>query len=270
MKSSVLSGSGDMKSFEIVAHRGIPGEEPENTIASYQLALELGADAVEMDIRLTADQVPVVFHYYYLEKSTHSKGVIFQYTLQELDNVDVICSANPDARAGRISTFTDILDRFGGQIGLEIEIKGPEPEAPLLVGQILNRYRHLWDSFEITSYDPALLLAIQEVCPGITVDLLYPRTEAWKGPEVILYEALHLSRLCHALAVHLHPSQLSEVILKTLKSQGIQAHAWDVNDENALAFVTGIGVPRICTDEFRMAQSYRTTLKGAQSPASKI
>ncbi len=92
-----------MKPFEIVAHRGIPGEAPENTIASYQLAIELGADAVEMDIRLTADLVPVVFHYYYLDKTTTSKGVIFQYTHQELENVEVTCSGNPGAAAGRIS-----------------------------------------------------------------------------------------------------------------------------------------------------------------------
>ena len=120
-----------MKPFEIVAHRGIPVEEPENTIASYQLAIDLGADAIEMDIRLTADLVPVVFHYYYLDKTTTSKGVIFQYTRQELENVEVNCSDNPGAAVGRISSFTDILERFSGRIGMEIEIKGPEPEAPL-------------------------------------------------------------------------------------------------------------------------------------------
>jgi glycerophosphoryl diester phosphodiesterase len=254
-----------MKSFEIVAHRGIPGEAPENTIASYQLALELGADAVEMDIRLTADLIPVVFHYYYLDKTTTSKGVIFQYTHQELENVEVTCSGNPGTAVGRISSFADILECFGGRIGMEIEIKGPEPEAPLLIGQILNRYKKFWESFEVTSYEPALLLAMREICPGITVDLLYPRTEAWKGSEVILHEAIHLSRLAQARAVHLHPSQLSEEMVKVLKSRGIQTHAWDVNSVDLLAFVTDIGIPRICTDEFRMAHAYREGKTAIQS-----
>jgi glycerophosphoryl diester phosphodiesterase len=246
-----------MKPFEIVAHRGIPGETPENTIASYQLALELGADAVEMDIRLTADLVPVVFHYYYLDKTTTSKGVIFQYTHQELEDVEVTCSGNPGAAVGRISSFADILECFGGRIGMEIEIKGPEPEAPRLIGDILNRYKNFWESIEITSYEPALLLAIREICPGITVDLLYPRTEAWKGSEVILHEAIHLSRLAQARAVHLHPGQLSEAMVRDLKRQGIQTHAWDVNSLDLLAFVTSIGITRVCTDEFRMAHAYR-------------
>jgi glycerophosphoryl diester phosphodiesterase len=106
-----------------------------------------------------------------------------------------------------------------------------------------------------------LLLAIQEVCPSITVDLLYPRTEAWKGPEVILHEAIHLSRLAHARAVHLHPSQLSQGMVSSLKNKGFETHAWDVNDETALAYVTASGVTRICTDEFRMAKAYRESLR---------
>ena len=66
-----------MKNFEIVAHRGIPTEAPENTIASFQRALELGADAIELDVRLTADKIPVVYHYFYLQENTSASGPIF-------------------------------------------------------------------------------------------------------------------------------------------------------------------------------------------------
>lgn len=213
-----------------------------------------------MDIRLTADQVPVVYHYYYLEKITTAQGVIFNHSLKELQKMEVFCDRDRSIPTGRISTLEEILETIAGRIGLEIEIKGPEPEAPQLIGQILNRYKHLWGSFEITSYEPALLLAIRDVCPGITVDLLYPRTEIWKGQEVILHEALHLSRLARARAVHLHPTQVSAEMVATLKGKGIETHAWDVNDVDSLAFMTAIGVPKICTDEFRMAQAYRISL----------
>jgi glycerophosphoryl diester phosphodiesterase len=250
-----------MKPFEIVAHRGIPTEAPENTIASYQLALELGADAVEMDIRLTADRVPVVYHYYYLDKTASAQGVVFNYSLNEIQKFNVYCDQDRTIPPGHISTLADILDTFAGKIGQEIEIKGPEPEAPQIIGRVLNQYKQHWATVEITSYEPALLLAVQEACPGITVDLLYPRTEAWKGPEVILYEAIHLSRLAHARAVHLHPTQLTENMVAALKEKGIETHAWDVNDERSLAIVAGLGLPRICTDQFRMAHAYRNALK---------
>jgi glycerophosphoryl diester phosphodiesterase len=70
--------------FEVVAHRGVHQDAPENSLKAFQLAVELGADAIELDVRLTADAVPVVFHYFYLDEATSGSGTIFSYTLREL------------------------------------------------------------------------------------------------------------------------------------------------------------------------------------------
>lgn len=104
--------------FEIVAHRGIPNEAPENTLASFQRAVELGVDAVELDVRLTSDQIPVVFHYFYLDELTSASGAIFNYPLDQLRKVEVYCRDIPTAPSGHISTLPEILDIFGGKIGL--------------------------------------------------------------------------------------------------------------------------------------------------------
>ena len=199
-----------MKPFEIVAHRGVPTEAPENTIASFQRAIDLGADAIELDVRLTSDKIPVVYHYYYLQENTSASGAIFDFTLEQLRDVKVFCKNNPTAEDGRISTLSEILEMFSGKIGLEIEIKGPEPEAPEIIGGVLNEFKNFWNSFEITSYEPALLLSVQKICPGLTVDLLFPLSESWMKQDVVQYQAIHYSRLAHARAVHLHPTQLSE------------------------------------------------------------
>ncbi len=246
-----------MKHFEIVAHRGIPTEAPENTIASFQRAVELGADAIELDVRLTADKVPVVYHYFYLHENTSSSGAIFDFTLEQLRDVKVFCKNNSAAKDGRISTLSEILEIFGGKIGLEIEIKGPEPEAPEIIGGVLNKFKNFWNSFEITSYEPALLLSVQKICPGLIVDLLFPRSENWMKLDVVQYQAIHHSRLAHARAVHLHPAQLSETVVNALRNQGIEIHVWDVNDEQALATVAKFGIPRICTDNFKQALTFR-------------
>jgi len=249
-----------MNNFEIVAHRGIPTEAPENTIASFQKAIELGADAIELDVRLTADKVPVVFHYYYLQETTSASGAIFNFTLEQLRDVKVFCKNKPSASEGRISTLAEILERFKGKIGFEIEIKGPEPEAPEIIGNILNQFKAFWNTFEITSYESALLLEIQKICPGIIVDLLYPRSESWMGLDVVQYQAIHCSRLAHARAVHLHPSQLSKELVDALRNQGIEIHAWDVNDEQALQTVVKFEIPRLCTDYFKMVLDYRNKM----------
>ena len=106
--------------FEIVAHRGAPTTEaPENTIPAFQRALGLGADAVELDIRLTADRVPVVYHYFYLDEITSLSGPIFEYTFEQLQD------ARPfkDSRLS-IPSLLEVLETIGEKIGLEIEIKG--------------------------------------------------------------------------------------------------------------------------------------------------
>jgi len=249
------------KPFEIVAHRGVPREAPENTIASFQHALELGADAVELDVHLSADRVPVVYHYFYLESVTSLSGAVFDFTLEQLRQAQVFCADNPAAKPGSISMLPEILELFGGKIGLEIEIKGPEPESAEIIGSVLNDYRHCWDSIEVTSYEPALLLAVQEACPGLSADLLFPRSESWQKLDVVQYLAIHRARQAHARAVHLHPTQLTEEIVAAVRKAGIEVHAWDVNNEVALALVADLGIPRLCTDDLRQALAFRARNK---------
>ncbi len=249
-----------MDTFEIVAHRGIPVETAENTLAAFQRAIDLGADAVELDVRLTSDSIPVIYHYYYLEEITSAGGPIFAFTREQLKGARVSCRNTTGAEVGSIPTLREALEAFAGRIGLEIEIKGPEPEAPQIIGGILRDFKSLWDTMEITSYQPALLLAFQSICPGIQADLLYPRSPRWMRSDVMLYEAVHLSRLAHARAVHLHPSQLSWEAISILHDGGFEVHAWDVNDEESLAQAWQFGISRLCTDDFAQALTFRNEL----------
>ncbi len=246
--------------FQITAHRGVANDAPENTIPAFQRALDLGADWIELDVRLSADLVPVVFHYYYLHYNTDGSGPVFRYTWEQLRKLSVRCTRNSAAPNGRISTLAEILALFAGKIGLEIEIKGPEPEAPQIIGELLSDYRQHWDRMEVTSYEPALLLRIRELCPDLPADLLIPRTESWMGLDVVAYQALHRARLACARAVHLHPSQLTDETVSSLRSHGLEIHAWDVNDLAALQLTHRLGIPKICTDEFTQALEYRQAL----------
>jgi glycerophosphoryl diester phosphodiesterase len=173
--------------FEIVAHRGIATEEPENTIPAFLRAIEAGADAVEFDVRLTSDAVPVVYHYCYLDENTSARGPIFEYSYQQLREVRLLGKSSFKTDHARISTLSEVLEGVGGRIGLEIEIKGSEPEAPEVIGRVLNQHKNLWDSIEVSSHEPALLLSIQEHCPGLATDLLFPLSEPWMKPDILAY-----------------------------------------------------------------------------------
>jgi glycerophosphoryl diester phosphodiesterase len=183
--------------------------------------------------------------------------MIFDCTLEQLRDVEVFCKSNPSSRPGRISTLEEILEMFGGKLGLEIHVQGPEPEAAEIMGATLKQFSHLWDQFELTSYEPAMLLAFQEVCPGLARDLLFPRSENWMTSDIVRHQAIHLSRLAKARAVHLHPSQLSETVVNALHNHGIEIHTWDVNDVQSLKTVAKFGIHRVCTDDFNQALAYR-------------
>ena len=246
-----------MKPFEIVAHRGVTVDYPENTIPAFQKAIELGADAVELDVRLTKDKVPVVFHYYYLENITSLSGPIFNYTYKKLRQAK-FTNANNGSASLKISTLEDVLATIGGKIGLEIEIKGPEPDSVAITAEVLRKFQPLWKSMEITSYQVALLTQIKTLCPGIATDLLFPRSEPWMQLDVVAYQAANLGKLAQARAVHLHPSQLSKDVLKRIHDSGLLIHAWDVNTQNDLETIMEFNIPKICTDQFDLAAEIRS------------
>ena len=249
-----------MNSFEIVAHRGVSTDHPENTIPAFQRAIELGADAIELDMRLTKDKIPVVFHYYYLDNITSLSGPIFNYSYEQLCQAKFL-TQKKSFDSPKIPTLVEVLESIGGKIGLEIEVKGPEPESAIILGDVLQMFQNLWKTIEVTSYEITLLLNIREQCPGIATDLLFRRSESWMDLDVVAYQAANLARLARARAVHLHPSQLSAEVIDYVHNSGIEIHAWDVNDEAALKAIVEYNIPRICTDQFEQAANFRSCIR---------
>jgi len=97
---------------------------------------------VELDVRLTRDHVPVVYHYFYLDEVTTGSGPIFQHTAERLQGVRVV-GTDRLGGAHAIPTLEDVLSEFGSLIRMDIELKGPEPEAAEIVGNMLGRFRNL-------------------------------------------------------------------------------------------------------------------------------
>jgi glycerophosphoryl diester phosphodiesterase len=251
-----------MRSFEVVAHRGVADGVPENTIGAFQRALELGADAVELDVRLSKDRVPVVFHNFYLDEATKASGPVFEYESAQLLALELRGAREDLGDRCRIPTLREVLETFGGRLGLEIEIKGPEPESSEIVARELEPFRDLWKTMEVTSYEPALLLDIGRRCPGLATDLLQRRSEEWMGLDVVAYSALHGARLAGARAVHLHPTQLSHEVVDAVRSAGIEVHSWEVNDRERLEMIEMLGITKFDTDDLVLALTYRESLAG--------
>src|SRR5215213_10951386 len=112
----------------VFGHRGAMGHAPENTFASFELALTLGVDAIELDVHLSADDQVVVIHDDDLSRTTDGQGVVRDRTLAELQRLDAGARFDAQYAGQRIPTLDEVLAWARGRCVLDIEIKGgPDP-----------------------------------------------------------------------------------------------------------------------------------------------
>ena len=90
----------------IFAHRGASSHAPENTLAAFQLAIDQGAEAIELDVQLTRDQEVVVFHDVHLDRTTNGSGKVKDLTLSELKSYNAGIAFNPAYQNEKIPTLT--------------------------------------------------------------------------------------------------------------------------------------------------------------------
>ena len=132
----------DLSARPVIAHRGASGDAPENTMAAFELAVEQGADAIELDVRLTADGVPVVLHDPTLDRTTSHRGPLRALALDPLRDIDAGARFSPDqgrtypfrGTGIQVPTLAEVLRAFPLMPFL-IELK--EPEAQEAVKRVL-------------------------------------------------------------------------------------------------------------------------------------
>ena len=108
----------------VIAHRGYSRMAPENTLLAYRSAIEAGADMVEMDINLTRDGELVLIHDHFLERTTNGIGLIQDYTLDEIKQLDAGYHFQPRVEGACIPTVEEaiqLINKAGVLVCLEIK-----------------------------------------------------------------------------------------------------------------------------------------------------
>lgn len=147
--------------FYVIAHRGAHDGIPENTLAAYERAIELGADFVEVDIRTTKDGHFVSIHNSTVDAYTaEASGSVRDFTLGELKALDIGSRINPKWREERVPTFDEILDLVKGRCGIYLDNKA----APIpALAEVLRRHDMVRDTVWYLS--PARVPVLREACP---------------------------------------------------------------------------------------------------------
>ncbi|HET6584443.1 MAG TPA: glycerophosphodiester phosphodiesterase family protein [Nannocystaceae bacterium] len=150
----------------IVAHRGASGVAPENTMAAFAEALRAGADAIELDLQLTRDGVPVVYHDRTLAK-IGARGSIRTRTLAELRALDFGRWFAPRFTGERIPTLADVIARFADRLELWLELK-PDGEPPSRVRALVEAVvAEVRGRARVLCFDARVLRVVARVAPEL-------------------------------------------------------------------------------------------------------
>ena len=125
-----------------IAHRGASGYAPENTMAAFEKAWDMGADMIELDVQLSSDHQVVVIHDTKVNRTSGGKGLVQNLTLKKLKELDAGSWYDPQFSGQRIPTLDEVLKRFGGKIPLLIEMKSPSinPGIERKTAELLRHY----------------------------------------------------------------------------------------------------------------------------------
>jgi glycerophosphoryl diester phosphodiesterase len=235
----------------VCGHRGACGLAPENTIAAFRKALELGADWVELDVQLTKDGHLVVVHDDTLERTTDKGGKRrpTEYTLQELKTFDAGTWFNKNFAGEKIPTLDEVLAEFGGKMHINIEIKSQphfEQDNGIEVKVVEAVKRHdLIDGVLISSFDPSRLIVTHQIEPKLAIGTLFHPKSLAKLPTS---DPFKLAELTHATALHPHFQMVTPEMVERAHKLGLQVNVWTVNEPGDIRRQTALGVDMIMSD----------------------
>jgi glycerophosphoryl diester phosphodiesterase len=159
----------------IVGHRGAMNLAPENTMLSFQKGLEGGADILELDVQLTADNQVIVYHDVELQTKTDGRGMIHEHTAAYLQTLDAGSHFGPAFAGLTMPLLDEVLAWARGKISLMIELKhGPYFNEELDRATVsLIQDHHMNDEVVVFSLDQFALKRIKELDRSITTSFLY-------------------------------------------------------------------------------------------------
>jgi glycerophosphoryl diester phosphodiesterase len=228
-----------------IAHRGASRVAPANTLAAFERALALGADGVELDVRLSADDVPVVIHDATVDATTDGRGPVARLTLTELKSLDAGSWFDPAFAGEGLPTLAEVLDDLGGRCLLNVELKstslldrGLERAVAALLGLFDIPPAHLL----ISSFNPLSLRRFKRLAPAIPVGLLHapglplPLRRAW------------LAGLAPHEARHPEHTLVDAAYVARARQRGYRVHPWTVDDPDEMRRLIALEADGIITN----------------------
>lgn len=239
-----------------IGHRGAAGEAPENTLAAFQRGLDVGVDAIELDVHLSKDDQLVVIHDPRLDRTSDGTGLVRDVTFAEIRRVNAAAKFKGalDYGAQRIPTLQEVYDLAGARAQIHVEIKvdlqgNRYPGIEQKVIEVVRRNNAVART-TIGSFDFPTLQEIQRAEPQlarvayISTAYLGKKGMRGEGPAEIAAELLAAG----AQGVGVEKSYLAKPLISAFKQAGLIVGAWTVDDFVEMWNLIDLGVDSITTN----------------------
>jgi glycerophosphoryl diester phosphodiesterase len=211
-----------------IGHRGAKGYEPENTLISFQKAIDLKVDGIELDVHLSSDGEIIVIHDDSIDRTTNGKGFVKNLTALELKTLG-------------IPTLSEVLDLINHNCFVNIELKGigtAKPVVDLISHYILVKNWNYTD-FLVSSFDWKMLEEIQLLNPKIRIGVL---------TEESIEDALVFAKTTKAFSIHPNYVLLSKENVALMQENEFEVYPWTVNLKEDIQKIKSFNVNGIISD----------------------
>ncbi len=217
--------------FLIIAHRGASSYAPENTIAAFDLALQMGASHLELDVHLTRDDHLVVIHDDTVDRTTNSTGPVAGQTLAALQTLDAGAWFGETCAGARIPTLAEVLVRYQGRAHLHIELKGHTAHLPQRTVDLV-RAHGMAQHVTFTSFQHTHLQTMRAYAPELPTGWLVGEIS---DAVIAQAHALGCTQLCPRAPL------VTPEIVQRLHAERFRVRAWGVANEALMRQVVEAG-----------------------------
>ena len=216
----------------VIAHRGASSYAPENTLAAFDLALQLGVRHIELDVALTSDSHTVVVHDDKVDRTTNGCGLVTSHTLAALRELDAGSWFGAQFAGERIPILDEVLARYNGRAHIHIEIKGKSPSLSQRTADLIRKHG-METQVTITSFQSVRLEEMRACAPELPMGWL---VRDINDSIIAQAHAIGVTQLCP------RADTVTPELVHRLHAEGFVARAWGVSTEELMQRAVEAGV----------------------------
>jgi len=215
--------------MHVIAHRGASFLEPENTIKAIKMAVKMGADFVEVDVRKSKDNKLVIMHDEDIDRTTDGKGLVKDYMVSELKKFGA-------GKGERIPTLDEVIECVKDRVGLVIEIKEPGTE-----GKILEKIdENELENVILTSFYHKSIKNARKMSPSVDAGIIFTCQPV---------DVNHMASNASTNIIFPSYRYMNEDMVKKAHRNGILVYPWTIDNPEIFEKFVEMGVDGIVTNK---------------------